>query len=226
MAARCSATRRARCGRSWIAPDEENRIPLACRCLLVEALNGKTVLFETGIGAFFEPKLRERYGVVEDRHVLLESLHAAGFDARGHRRGRALAPAFRPCRRPAGAHGEKGEPPSLLFPNATYRRRRGMLAARAQSASARPRFVHRPNCSRCWKPAAGWSCVEGDALADAGHGGALSLPRRPHAGADAGRNRRPARGERRRGVLRRPDSRAGRGCTCRSRWATTAIRNC
>ena len=52
----------------WIAPDTENRIPLACRALLVEGLNGRTVLFETGIGAFFEPKLRERYGVVESRH--------------------------------------------------------------------------------------------------------------------------------------------------------------
>ncbi|MDN5924808.1 MAG: MBL fold metallo-hydrolase [Xanthomonadales bacterium] len=62
----------------WIAPDEANRIPLACRCLLVKDLDGKTVLFETGIGAFFEPKLRERYGVVEDRHVLLESLAAVG----------------------------------------------------------------------------------------------------------------------------------------------------
>src|SRR3982751_2906365 len=63
----------------WIAPDDGNRIPLACRCLLVEGLNGRNVLFETGIGAFFEPKLRERYGVVEARHVLLDSLTAAGF---------------------------------------------------------------------------------------------------------------------------------------------------
>src|SRR6476620_7359275 len=49
----------------WIAPDEQNRIPLACRALLASPLHGKTVLFETGIGAFFEPKLRERYGVQE-----------------------------------------------------------------------------------------------------------------------------------------------------------------
>lgn len=62
----------------WIEPDDQNRIPLACRCLLARDLDGKTVLFETGIGAFFEPKLRERYGVVEDRHVLLESLAAIG----------------------------------------------------------------------------------------------------------------------------------------------------
>lgn len=35
--------------------------------------------FETGIGAFFEPVLRERYGVVEAGHVLLGSLAKAGF---------------------------------------------------------------------------------------------------------------------------------------------------
>src|SRR6476620_8886020 len=63
----------------WIAPDEQNRIDLACRALLADELDGRTVLFETGIGAFFEPKLRERFGVVESRHVLLDSLQAAGF---------------------------------------------------------------------------------------------------------------------------------------------------
>lgn len=63
----------------WIAPDFENRIPLACRALLAEGLNGKRVLFETGIGAFFDPKMRERFGVQEAEHVLLHSLHLAGF---------------------------------------------------------------------------------------------------------------------------------------------------
>jgi len=61
----------------WIAPDERNRIPLACRCLLVRD-GDRRILLETGIGAFFEPKLRERYGVVEDRHVLLDELAALG----------------------------------------------------------------------------------------------------------------------------------------------------
>jgi hypothetical protein len=49
----------------WIAPDAANRIPLACRCLLVRD-RGRTILFETGIGAFFAPELRDRYGVVEE----------------------------------------------------------------------------------------------------------------------------------------------------------------
>ncbi len=62
----------------WINPDAQNRIPLACRCLLVKDLDGRNVLFETGIGAFFEPALRERYGVVEPRHVLLDSLAEVG----------------------------------------------------------------------------------------------------------------------------------------------------
>jgi glyoxylase-like metal-dependent hydrolase (beta-lactamase superfamily II) len=63
----------------WAKPDEKHRIPLACRALLVrETEPRRNVLLEAGIGAFFEPKLRERFGVVEERHVLLDSLAAAG----------------------------------------------------------------------------------------------------------------------------------------------------
>jgi glyoxylase-like metal-dependent hydrolase (beta-lactamase superfamily II) len=62
----------------WLVPDGENRLEFACRCLLVTGLDGRTVLFETGIGTFFEPKLRARYGIYEDEHVLLRSLAARG----------------------------------------------------------------------------------------------------------------------------------------------------
>lgn len=103
----------------WLPPDELNRVPLACRALLVDDLDGQRVLFETGIGAFFPPKLRERYGVVEDRHVLLDSLAAAGFSDADidavvishlhfDHAGGLLAPYA------------EGEPPRLLFPNARY----------------------------------------------------------------------------------------------------------
>ena len=61
----------------WIPPDDKNRIPLACRSLLIRD-HGRIILLETGIGAFFEPTLRERYGVVEEAHVLLQSLAAVG----------------------------------------------------------------------------------------------------------------------------------------------------
>lgn len=61
----------------WIEPDDRNRIPLACRCLVVRD-RGRIILLEAGIGAFFEPALRERYGVVEANHVLLDSLAAEG----------------------------------------------------------------------------------------------------------------------------------------------------
>src|ERR1043165_2652853 len=60
-----------------IPRDERNRIPLACRCLLVRD-GARTILLEAGIGAFFEPTLRERYGVVEEEHVLVRSLPDAG----------------------------------------------------------------------------------------------------------------------------------------------------
>jgi len=61
----------------WSPPDAMDRIDLACRAMLVRD-GGRAILFEAGIGAFFEPRLRARYGVVEERHVLLDSLAAAG----------------------------------------------------------------------------------------------------------------------------------------------------
>lgn len=61
----------------WVEVDEQNRIGLACRCLLVEE-DDRRILLETGIGAFFDPKLKERYGVVESEHVLLNSLQELG----------------------------------------------------------------------------------------------------------------------------------------------------
>lgn len=103
----------------WIAPDAENRIPLACRCLLVKDLDGRNVLFETGIGAFFEPALRERYGVVEDRHVLLDSLAQAGLT---HEDIDAVVLSHLHFDHAGGllAAWEEGQPARLLFPHATY----------------------------------------------------------------------------------------------------------
>src|SRR5207342_1665822 len=103
----------------WSPPDEGNRISLACRALLASPLNGKTVLFETGIGAFFEPKLRERYGVVEDRHVLLESLAAAGFKPADID---VVVLSHLHFDHAGGllASWKDGDTPSLLFDRATY----------------------------------------------------------------------------------------------------------
>jgi glyoxylase-like metal-dependent hydrolase (beta-lactamase superfamily II) len=103
----------------WLAPDEQNRVPLACRALLASPLNGKTVLFETGIGAFFEPKLRERYGVQESEHVLLASLKKAGFD---HQDIDVVVLSHLHFDHAGGllAAWSEGRAPELLFPNATY----------------------------------------------------------------------------------------------------------
>lgn len=70
----------------WIQPDEENRIPLSCRCLLIkeESISlgqSRYILCETGIGAFFEPKLKSRFGVQETEHMLLNNLIELGIQA-------------------------------------------------------------------------------------------------------------------------------------------------
>jgi glyoxylase-like metal-dependent hydrolase (beta-lactamase superfamily II) len=62
----------------WSPPDERNRIELACRAFLVEDQRGRRVLLEAGIGAFFEPKLRDRFGVEDPEHRLLASLAELG----------------------------------------------------------------------------------------------------------------------------------------------------
>lgn len=103
----------------WLPADAENRVPLACRALLVEDLGGKRVLFETGIGAFFEPKWRERYGVVEDRHVLLDALAAIGYQ---HQDIDAVVLSHLHFDHAGGllAAWQDGQAPQLLFPNARY----------------------------------------------------------------------------------------------------------
>jgi glyoxylase-like metal-dependent hydrolase (beta-lactamase superfamily II) len=79
----------------------------------------RTILFETGVGAFFEPRLRDRFGVVGGEHRLLASLRAVGaapedvdvvvlshlhFDHAG-----GLLAAW-----------EQDRPPRLVFPKARY----------------------------------------------------------------------------------------------------------
>ncbi|SEJ07622.1 MBL fold metallo-hydrolase [Frateuria terrea] len=143
----------------WIEPDAENRILLSCRCLLVKDLDGRNVLFETGIGAFFEPKLRERYGVVEDRHVLLESLAQAGLS---HEDIDAVVLSHLHFDHAGGllAPWQEGEPPRLLFPNATF-----LVGAehwrRAQSPHPRDRASFIPELAGLLEASGRLELVEG-----------------------------------------------------------------
>ncbi len=64
----------------WTEVDDRDRIPLACRCLLIE-WNDLKILCETGIGSFFEPKLADRFGVQDQgSHKLLENLKKLGVE--------------------------------------------------------------------------------------------------------------------------------------------------
>ena len=63
----------------WIRPDALHRIELACRAFLIhDTERDRRILLETGIGVFFEPKLRARFGVFEPEHRLLENLARMG----------------------------------------------------------------------------------------------------------------------------------------------------
>ncbi len=57
----------------WVDVDERHRVRLSTRALLIESGDEK-ILCETGIGAFFDPKMAERFGVEGGGHVLLENL--------------------------------------------------------------------------------------------------------------------------------------------------------
>lgn len=61
----------------WCTPDELNLLPMNCRSLLVIESN-KNILFDTGVGSFFSPELKKRFAIVENNHILLDSLHTAG----------------------------------------------------------------------------------------------------------------------------------------------------
>jgi glyoxylase-like metal-dependent hydrolase (beta-lactamase superfamily II) len=106
----------------WIAPDERHRIPLACRAMLIEETTSagtKRILFETGIGVFFAPKMRDRFGVVESRHVLLDNLAALGLSDADID---VVVLSHLHFDHAGGLLAEyaEGEPARLLFPKATF----------------------------------------------------------------------------------------------------------
>lgn len=102
----------------WCPPDDLGRIQLACRALLIDD-GERRILCETGIGAFFEPALRERFGVESAEHVLLESLAAIGLT---HADIDVVVLSHLHFDHAGGLLGpwrEDGEP-ELLFPRATF----------------------------------------------------------------------------------------------------------
>jgi len=103
----------------WSPPDKQGRISLACRGLLVREDSGRTILFEAGVGNFFAPQIRERYGILEDEHVLLASLAELGV-APGDIDVIVLSHLHFDHVGGALTAFEEGKDPALLFENARY----------------------------------------------------------------------------------------------------------
>ncbi len=120
----------------WAVADDDNRIDLACRCLVVRD-GDRVVLCEAGIGAFFAPELRRRFGVQEERHVLLEGLAALGIAAANVDTVVLSHLHFDHAGGVLAAH-VPGAPLALAFPNAHYVVGREAYA-RAQSPHPRDR---------------------------------------------------------------------------------------
>ena len=102
----------------WVSCDDANRIDIGANCLLIRS-GDQVILFETGPGAYLSPKMKDRFGVVSNTHVLLESLAEQGvsheevthvilshlhFDHSG-----GLLSAY-----------QEGQSPRLLFPRARF----------------------------------------------------------------------------------------------------------
>lgn len=58
-------------------PDDENRIPLAMRCLLLRG-HGRTALVDCGLGDRYDEKFARIYGVAHERGAFLAALAARG----------------------------------------------------------------------------------------------------------------------------------------------------
>lgn len=102
----------------WIPADERNRLSMATRAFLA-VTQKSAVLIDAGIGAYLEPKLRDRYGVYEPEQILLKSLAQCGFTHTDithvilshlhFDHGGGLLSAW-----------QEGKEPELLFPNARF----------------------------------------------------------------------------------------------------------
>ncbi len=141
----------------WSPPDEQNRITLACRAMLVTD-DRRRVLCEAGIGTFFAPEHRARYGVTESRHVLLDSLADVGLR---HEDIEAIVLSHLHFDHAGGLLSSHEEGARLLFPNARFVvGARAWERARAPHARDRASFV--PELNRQLEDSGRLEIIQGD----------------------------------------------------------------
>lgn len=99
-----------------IPADDQNRIPLAMRCLLVET-GDRLVLIDNGLGDKYDAKFADHFAVDYSDSELHASLRAAGFDASDVTDVVLTHLHFDHC---GGTTTRDGDGFRLVFPNATH----------------------------------------------------------------------------------------------------------
>lgn len=99
-----------------IAADEQNRIPLNMRCLLLEG-DGRVILIDNGLGDKYDAKFKSIYAVDPAHSDLHSSLDAVGFSAADVTDVILTHLHFDHC---GGSTRRNGDRLELTFPNAMY----------------------------------------------------------------------------------------------------------
>lgn len=143
----------------WAEADALNRIPLACRGLLVET-DDRRILFEAGIGVYMEPRLADRFGVQENHHVLLASLEGLGLS---HEAITDVVLSHLHFDHVGGllSAWDEGKPSQLLFPHARFYVSQSAFE-RAMNPHLRDRASFIPHLNQQLKQSGRLQLIQGD----------------------------------------------------------------
>ncbi len=103
--------------KQWLKPDAQNRIPVACRSLLIQHEKHGNILFDPGVGCALPPKLLDRFMIEPRCNQILQSLSEEGISEEEINYVIFTHLHFDHC---GGVLSSQKEGQNLLFPHAQY----------------------------------------------------------------------------------------------------------